>query len=440
MAQLKLKWRKMSEYKYDIYKSEHPGGEYQFLATTDEEEYTYSRFIQVDNPQATGLGNKVNLSWDTSLSGCPETFKIVPYTSVDTPAYIPQRELPWMANYFPSGNLIISNQDDVHWDEEHKLYGSVSLRVEAEDGYSYPHFRGVNFGITDRFVVCWVYISKVYQPDSIMFTFYEGNWNKRVYYGRDKFPFGVEGTSSMLYMGALPQAGCWSPLVIDMKALGITNATGMGFGVYKDPKDGQGVQRGVAHFDSVFTSQQYISTIKIGPTVQYYELQRRRFDKDYTILNESFHNTFIDNNAPDIFGYGTKNYTPNYSFLPNISGDSIQIRWNVPVGTGTEYIYRIRAVDGMGDDNPWAEINAMVSSEHNYIIIKGSSTKGYYPLLETSYGDKFTHNNLEVEVEYYYKLESYNFSNELTSTVMRIVKTTPGSALGFFVLGSSPLA
>lgn len=63
------------------------------------------------------------------------------------------------------------------------------------------------------------------------------------------------------------------------------------------------------------------------------------------------------------------------------------------------------------------------------------------PLLANNETDsEFIHTGLEPETTYYYRLESYNGDQEMTSRITTKITTKSGSKLDFFILDQSPLA
>lgn len=84
----------------------------------------------------------------------------------------------------------------------------------------------------------YVYLDPADPPSQIMLQWYEaGSWEHRAYWGADQIPWGVNGTNSRRYMGALPAAGQWVRLEVPASQVGLEGKTcsGMAFTVF----DGQ---------------------------------------------------------------------------------------------------------------------------------------------------------------------------------------------------------
>lgn len=443
MSEMKLHWSKMNGTLYDIYRSDRPGQPYNLVDITtpsdkDIEEYVFQRNIYVTNLSGAGTSNSINLAWECNEGGSPETFKIVPHDP--TPTFSPAIDSIWMVDTLPIGALWLDNAG-AQWDVPH-LTGSSSLRVQATDGYVYPSFYNAS-EIDDRYCIIWTYIDPAHIPDSIMVTFLDGEWNHRAYWGKDLFPYGVEGTQSMYYMGTIPIPGCWTPLVIDKALLGVNSITGMGFGVYKEPVDGS-PQTGTIYINCIAFSNQpvYVADQQHIP-IHHFNICRRRFDQSsFTVVKESSGLSFTDDGVIDVFGYSTSGYRPNFTLQPQPSGNAIKIGWTVPSGIGTEYTYRVSAVDYNGQEYDPAEISVSISTQHGYVVIKGGPSSDYesLPILSTNYDNEFIHDSLESNTTYIYRLQTYNNNDELVSTYDTSAMTMAGSLLGYFILGQSPLA
>src|SRR5206468_2863394 len=68
-------------------------------------------------------------------------------------------------------------------------------------------------------------------PTELMLQWNNGTWEHRAYWGADSISYGVNGTDSRRYMGALPAAGQWVRLEVPASQVGLANSTlkGMAF-------------------------------------------------------------------------------------------------------------------------------------------------------------------------------------------------------------------
>ncbi len=77
----------------------------------------------------------------------------------------------------------------------------------------------------------YVYLDPANPPSEIMLQWNDGSWQHRAYWGADTLGFGVDGTVSRHYMGALPAAGQWVQLKVPASQVGLEGSTlnGMAF-------------------------------------------------------------------------------------------------------------------------------------------------------------------------------------------------------------------
>lgn len=82
----------------------------------------------------------------------------------------------------------------------------------------------------------YVYLDPANPPSQIMLAWNTtaGDWEHRAYWGADQINYGVNGTASRRYMGALPPAGQWVRLEVPASAVGLEGATlqGMDFALF----------------------------------------------------------------------------------------------------------------------------------------------------------------------------------------------------------------
>jgi hypothetical protein len=89
----------------------------------------------------------------------------------------------------------------------------------------------VNAGET---LFAYVYLDPANLPQQVMLQWNDGSWEHRAYWGASIMTFGVEGTASRRYMGALPSAGQWARLEVPASSVGLEGSTlkGMAFTLY----------------------------------------------------------------------------------------------------------------------------------------------------------------------------------------------------------------
>lgn len=80
----------------------------------------------------------------------------------------------------------------------------------------------------------YVYLDPANMPSEVMLQWNDGGWEHRAYWGADSIGWGVNGTNSRRYMGALPPGGQWVKLEVPASAVGLEGKSlnGMAFTLY----------------------------------------------------------------------------------------------------------------------------------------------------------------------------------------------------------------
>jgi hypothetical protein len=80
----------------------------------------------------------------------------------------------------------------------------------------------------------YVYLDPANPPSEIMLGWNNGTWEHRAYWGGNSISYGINGTESRRYMGALPSAGQWVRLEVPASQVGLEGSIlkGMDFSVY----------------------------------------------------------------------------------------------------------------------------------------------------------------------------------------------------------------
>jgi len=88
--------------------------------------------------------------------------------------------------------------------------------------------------LTGDTLFAYVYLDPANPPAEIMLQWNNANWEHRAYWGANKITYGVDGTVSRRYMGALPAAGQWVRLEVPASAVGLEGSSlkGMAFSLH----------------------------------------------------------------------------------------------------------------------------------------------------------------------------------------------------------------
>ncbi len=88
---------------------------------------------------------------------------------------------------------------------------------------------------TGDVLFAYVYLNPATMPSEIMLQWNDGSsWEHRAYWGADHPSYGIDGTASRRYMGALPPAGQWVQLKVPARQVNLEGSTisGMAFTLY----------------------------------------------------------------------------------------------------------------------------------------------------------------------------------------------------------------
>jgi hypothetical protein len=91
----------------------------------------------------------------------------------------------------------------------------------------------LSIGIGDM-LYAYVYMDPANPPSELMLQWNDGSWEHRAYWGANTLNYGIDGTASRHYMGALPAAGQWVQLQIPASQVNLEGSTlsGMAFTLY----------------------------------------------------------------------------------------------------------------------------------------------------------------------------------------------------------------
>lgn len=162
-----------------------------------------------------------------------------------TPRAITRSEAPspqdvvWVGDSLPADAVPTGEGEGWTWvgSSPAPFSGSLSHQSALVAGMHQHYFYGaapqlaINSG--DVFVA-YVYLDPVNPPSEVMLQWNDGTWEHRAYWGANQIGFGVDGTNSRRYMGALPAAGQWVRLEVPASLVGLEGRSlnGMAFTLY----------------------------------------------------------------------------------------------------------------------------------------------------------------------------------------------------------------
>ncbi|MEW6304923.1 MAG: Ig-like domain-containing protein [Verrucomicrobiota bacterium] len=145
----------------------------------------------------------------------------------------------WIDDVLPTGATPgASGGDAWTWVNDPAPYSGASAHQSAAlPGLHQHYFSGatatlaVNPGDT---LFAYVYLDPANPPTEIMLQWNDGSWEHRAYWGANNIDWGINGTASRRFMGALPPPGQWTRLEVPASAVGLESRTlnGMAFTLY----------------------------------------------------------------------------------------------------------------------------------------------------------------------------------------------------------------
>lgn len=148
----------------------------------------------------------------------------------------------WFDDVFPDGVKVESSggpQTTYVTGEEGPVFsGDIAIKRVSDSQVSQDYFvKGADFVVPDggRFFV-YCYLDGNDLPETIMLQMHTTSWKNRAVWGAaEKIPFGKDGTTEKVHLGALPQPDKWVRLEVDAQKIGLaagTHITGLAFTQY----------------------------------------------------------------------------------------------------------------------------------------------------------------------------------------------------------------
>jgi hypothetical protein len=145
----------------------------------------------------------------------------------------------WVGDAVPTGGTTSGDNEGWSWVSSNPAPASGTLAHQSNVFAGlHQHFfynatstLAVNTG--DK-LVAYVYLDPANTPSEVMLQWNVATFEHRAYWGANNIPWGVNGTDSRRYMGALPPAGQWVRLEVPASQVGLEGQTlnGMAFTLY----------------------------------------------------------------------------------------------------------------------------------------------------------------------------------------------------------------
>ncbi len=162
-------------------------------------------------------------------------------TPVATPTPTPGigSEVVWFDDALPAGAIAGGISENWSWvGASPPPYSGLLAHQSANTAGLHQHsFSGATESLTvsqGDVLFTYVYIDPVNPPSQVMVQWLTYEWEHRAYWGANKVTWGIDGTNSRRFMGALPSVGQWVRLEVPASQVGLEGKSikGMTFTLY----------------------------------------------------------------------------------------------------------------------------------------------------------------------------------------------------------------
>lgn len=169
-------------------------------------------------------------------SGTPSVAKII---TVATTRQQIDGDTVWVEDNLPAGAIPDGIAEGWNWTSTNPtpFSGAVAnqsnIVADVHQHFFYGATETLTINTGDK-LMAYVYIDPANIPNEIMLQWNDGTWEHRAYWGSNLIGWGVDGTVSRRFMGALPPAGQWVRLEVPASLVGLEGRTlnGLAFSMW----------------------------------------------------------------------------------------------------------------------------------------------------------------------------------------------------------------
>ena len=195
----------------------------------------------------------------------------------------------------------------------------------------------VNTGET---LIAYVYLDPANLPSQVMLQWNDGSWEHRAYWGANNIGWGVDGTNSRRYMGALPASGQWVRLAVPASQVGLQGSTLNGAALT--------LFGGRANWDYIGKSTRSPSSGNLAPPTGLFATAS---SGPQVSISWTTSTSTIDHYQVERSQYLNTGYTVIAS---NVTATSFN---DTSVSSGSSYLYRVCAVDAAGNHSAYSNVD-----------------------------------------------------------------------------------
>ncbi|MGH7970278.1 MAG: hypothetical protein ACREIC_16270, partial [Limisphaerales bacterium] len=147
------------------------------------------------------------------------------------------QNIVWVDDSIPAGATAGADSGDSwNWISSNPTpySGSLAQQSAIAAGEHQVFFSGASSTLTistGDVLYAYIYLDPANMPSEVMLQWNDGSWEHRAYWGGNSLGYGLDGTPSRHYMGALPAAGQWVQLRVPASSVNLEGSTlnGMAF-------------------------------------------------------------------------------------------------------------------------------------------------------------------------------------------------------------------